>query len=133
VKIPRYGDKPAFSLWVNHVSTRTGISDEDRATTIAELHKVVKLLTEDPEGAREKFYSEFMAPGHVPILLSRGIERRRGHTELVTKLAEVSGLERSMVIAEMLGEGKSLSKSEAISYARSKDLLLLEGKDILGL
>lgn len=131
VKLPQYGDKPAFSLWVNHVNTRTGISDNDRALTILKLHEIISELKEDEKSAVKRFYTEFYAPGHVPILLSRGIGERQGHTELSTTLAEYVGLERSVVIAEMLDEGKSLSKEKVIKYARNMGFLLIEGKEIL--
>ncbi|MEM0127614.1 MAG: 3,4-dihydroxy-2-butanone-4-phosphate synthase [Thermoplasmatales archaeon] len=128
VKKPSYGDFPAFMIWVNHVSVTTGISDIDRAKTIRELHN---MLSDHVEDKASYFLDNFYAPGHVPILASRGLERRRGHTELVTHLAEVLGLPRSMVISEMLGEGKSLSRNLASSYASRNGLIFLEGKDIV--
>jgi 3,4-dihydroxy 2-butanone 4-phosphate synthase len=78
---------------------------------------------------REKFYS----PGHVPILISRGLKERKGHTELVTSLAEFLGLKGSMVIAEMLDSGKSLSKDKAMDYANLNGYIFVEGKEILEL
>ncbi|MGC8644892.1 MAG: 3,4-dihydroxy-2-butanone-4-phosphate synthase [Thermoplasmata archaeon] len=128
VKRPSYGDFPSFMIWVNHVSVTTGISDIDRAKTVAELHRT---LTDHVEDKASYFLDNFYAPGHVPILASRGLERRRGHTELVTHLAEVLGLPRSMVIAEMLGQGRSLSRELAESYASRNSLIFLEGRDIL--
>ncbi|ABP94223.1 MULTISPECIES: 3,4-dihydroxy-2-butanone-4-phosphate synthase [Metallosphaera] len=131
VKRPKYNDEPAFSIWVNHVDTVTGISDQDRALTITELHKVVSHLSEDSENYKELFYEKFYSPGHVPILISRGIRNRRGHTELSVALAEALGLERSMLFAEMLGEKTSLRKEEAIKFAKHNGFHFLEGKDIL--
>jgi 3,4-dihydroxy 2-butanone 4-phosphate synthase len=131
VKRPIYGDEPAFSLWVNHIETRTGISDRDRATTIRGLHEVVKMIEKDEEEAKSYFKRSFMSPGHVPILISRGIGRRRGHTELAVVLAEALGLERSMVIAEMLGEGDSLSKEKAKVLAENWGFAFIEGEEIL--
>ncbi len=128
IKRPSYGDYPSFTMWVNHVSVSTGISDSDRASTIRELHN---LLTDHVINKEEYFHRNFYAPGHVPILASRGLEQRRGHTELVSRLAELIGLPRSMVIAEMLGEGKSMKKDAAERYASENNLIFLEGKDIL--
>lgn len=130
-KKPPYGDEPAFALWVNHISTRTGINDEDRAKTISELHKTISMIKIREDEARNKFYTEFYAPGHVPILISRGLKSRKGHTELSTSLLEYIGLERSGVIAEMLGDGKSLSKEKAILYAKNNGFLFIEGKEIV--
>lgn len=131
IKKTPYGDDPAFSIWVNYISTRTGISDVDRAKTIQSLHKVISMISFNETEAKETFYREFYAPGHVPILISRGLNKRRGHTELSITLAEIVGLERSMVIAEMLDVGESLKREKAIKYAKVNGFLFLEGKDIL--
>ncbi|BCU70684.1 3,4-dihydroxy-2-butanone-4-phosphate synthase [Stygiolobus caldivivus] len=130
-KRPPYGDEPAFALWVNHVSTRTGINDEDRAKTINKLHETVSTIKKDENEARQKFYNEFYAPGHVPILISRGLKNRKGHTELTSSLLEYIGLEISGVIAEMLGDGKSLPKDKALLYAKNNGFLFIEGKEIV--
>jgi len=132
VKNPRYGDPPAFNIWVNHVNTRTGISDEDRALTIKKLAEVAKLVYKGfTSSAREIFFREFYSPGHVPILTSRGLSRRKGHTELVTALALLTGLTPAMVIAEMLSDGLSLSYEDARRYAFSNNIVFLEGVDII--
>lgn len=131
VKTPQYKDEPAFSLWVNHIRTKTGISDEDRALTISKLHEVISVLKFNEIEAKEMFYHEFYSPGHVPILVSRGIEKRRGHTELTIALAQYAGLERSVVIAEMLDEKTSMKKEKAIRYSKNMGFLFIEGKEIL--
>ncbi len=129
---PRYGDPPAFNIWVNHVDTHTGISDYDKATTIRRLHDVAELVYKGfDEDAIDVFTREFYAPGHVPVLTSRGIGVRKGHTELVTALALLTGLTPSMVIAEMLSEGSSLPRGEAIRYARRHGLHYINGFDIV--
>ncbi|EHP70408.1 MAG: 3,4-dihydroxy-2-butanone-4-phosphate synthase [Metallosphaera yellowstonensis] len=131
VKRPVYGDEPAFSLWVNHRKTRTGISDEDRALTISSLHRVVETLKSDVEEARETFYQDFYTPGHVPILVSRGLEKRKGHTEMSVKLMEAVGLEKSVVLAEMLGDGRSMGKEEAKRFAKHNGFHFLEGIQVI--
>lgn len=131
-KKPRYGDPPAFNIWVNHVSTRTGISDRDRALTIRNLHEVATLIYRGYlNEAREKFNKEFYAPGHVPVLTSRGLANRKGHTELVTALAVILGLTPSMVISEMLGEGSSLPYEDAKKFADRNNLVFIDGVDIV--
>lgn len=133
-KGPAYGDKSAYSLWVNHIGVKTGISDIDRSLTIRMLHEVVSLTTMNRvDEARKRFKSEFYFPGHVLILISRGLKSRRGHTELAISLALMMGLEPSMVFAEMLDEGTSLNLSKARDYAKAFDLKLLEGEEILKL
>jgi 3,4-dihydroxy 2-butanone 4-phosphate synthase len=128
IKRPSYGDFPSFAIWVNHISVTTGISDIDRSKTITELHKIFSGAVNNP---RERFYQDFYAPGHVPILASRGLENRKGHTELVTSLAEKVGLPRSMVIAEMLGNGRSLGRDFAEEYASENGYKFIEGEEIL--
>ncbi len=127
-----YGDPPNFSLWVNHVGAKTGIRDEDRALTIRELDRVVELVIKgDVASARRKFYSEFISPGHVPILLGRGLKVRRGHTELSIALAELVGLRPSLVIAEMLSDYGAMSVDEARNVANYLGTLVLEGEEII--
>ncbi|MCL5873898.1 MAG: 3,4-dihydroxy-2-butanone-4-phosphate synthase [Candidatus Thermoplasmatota archaeon] len=128
IKKPSYGDYPSFMMWVNHVSVGTGISDSDRANTIRELHN---LLTDHVQNKGEYFLKNFYAPGHVPVLASRGLDERKGHTELVSHIADLVGLPRSMVIAEMLGDGKSLKRAGAEEYASRNNLIFLEGKEII--
>lgn len=131
-KVLSYGDKPAFSLWVNSIHVRTGISDKDRASTISKLHDVVSLVWKNKvDDARRIFYEEFMAPGHVPILISRGLSKRRGHTELTVALSVLAGLEPSIVLAEMLSLGESMSLSEAEKYAEKEGLVLISGDEII--
>ncbi len=131
-KVLGYGDPPNFSLWVNYKDVVTGIRDADRARTIKELDKVVELAIEGRiNEARNKFYSEFIAPGHVPILLGRGLEVRRGHTELSLALMELNGLRPSSVIAEMLDEGGALSVEKAYSIAENLGTVLIEGDEII--
>jgi 3,4-dihydroxy 2-butanone 4-phosphate synthase len=132
VKMPSYKDEPAFSLWVNHIDTTTGISDYDRAKTVQELHKIIVRIKEDPLEAKENFYANFYAPGHVPFLISRDIAKRRGHTELSTTLMSLLGLEKSVVFAEMLDEKVSLKKDKALLFAKNNGLLFIEGKEIVG-
>ncbi len=127
-----YGDKPAFSLWVNHINVRTGISDHDRALTISKLHEVVSLIWNgDIDKGYAKFYEEFVSPGHVPILISRGLRKRRGHTELSIALAVLAELEPSIVLAEMLDKGASLSLDKAKKYAEKHGLILVSGEEII--
>lgn len=131
-KVLSYGDKPAFSLWVNNIHVRTGISDKDRALTISKLHNVVSLVWKNKvDDARRIFYEEFMAPGHVPILISRGLSKRRGHTELTVALSVLAELEPSIVLAEMLSLGESMSLSEAEKYAEKEGLVLISGDEII--
>src|SRR5579863_10368788 len=59
-----YGDRPSFSISINHKNTFTGITDKDRALTISEMARLYK-----NESADKKilFNSNFKTPGHVPL------------------------------------------------------------------
>lgn len=120
-----YGDVPAFSIPINHRAVFTGITDTDRALTITKFGEMA--ARKNPEA---EFFSSFYAPGHVFLLIGRGLEQRKGHTELSLKLAERAGLPEIMVLCEMLGKGKALSKAKARAYARKKGLIFLEGSEI---
>ena len=74
-----YGDKPSFSITVNHRDTYTGITDIDRALTISKMAEICKKID---SGGVEEFAKNFRIPGHVPILIaSKGLlEERRGRT-----------------------------------------------------
>ena len=127
-----YGDRPAFTIWVNHASVRTGISDEDRSTTIRELDRVVQVYyDEGPRAAREYFLSGFQAPGHVPVLASRGLAARRGHTELSIALALLAGLRPSVAFAEMLDYRVSLSLDKARRISEAEGWPLVSGDEIM--
>ncbi len=127
-----YGDRPAFTIWVNYAGVRTGISDEDRSMTIRMLDRVVEIYeAKGPAEAREFFLSSFQAPGHVPILASRGLAARRGHTELSIALALLAGLRPSVAFAEMLDYRVSLPLSKAIEISRREGWPLVSGEEII--
>jgi len=121
-----YGDKPAFSIPVNHKNVYTGITDIDRSRTITRMSE----LAEDKGDIRTMFMEEFYSPGHVFLLIGRGIENRHGHTELNLELARRAGMSGAMVLCEMLGLGRALSKQEAWKYAEKNGSAFLEGKDL---
>jgi len=127
-----YGDEPAFSIWVNHKDVRTGISDSDRALTIRELHRVTSMvLSGHPERARAYFSENFVAPGHVPILLGRSLSQRQGHTELALHLAALAGLEPSVTLAEMLSRERSATLDEARRFAKERGYPLISSRQIV--
>jgi len=131
-KVLGYGDRPAFTIWVNHISVKTGIRDKDRARTIARLHQVVELVKNNQvDKAYTIFREEFIAPGHVPILAAKDILERRGHTELSIVLTNLIGETPSVVLAEMLDAGEALSLEEAEAIAKRRGIVLLYGDDIL--
>jgi len=128
-----YGDKPAFSIAINHKETYTGITDYDRALTIAEM---ARICSESLNGhdTREDFAARFRAPGHVPILIaSEGLlSERLGHTELTVYLAELAGVTPAAAICEMLDGAtyRALSIDHALQYARENNITVIEGSEL---
>ncbi|NPA70405.1 MAG: 3,4-dihydroxy-2-butanone 4-phosphate synthase [Crenarchaeota archaeon] len=131
VKKPRYGDEPAFSIWVNHVNVKTGIRDVDRALTIRELSKIVKLVLEGQvDVAREEFYTKFYAPGHVPVLLGR-VGSRWGHTELSLILSNLANIEPALVICEVLNDSIDVpSLEDCRRIAEKLNTVLISGREL---
>ena len=128
-----YDERSAFSISVNARKTRTGITDEDRATTIRELAEVGRIAMNGP--AIEEFARRFRSPGHIPLLpAAKGLLReRRGHTELSVTLTQLAGLVPVAAICEMLdGQTyKALSLEKAREYAEREGYVLLSTKEIL--
>ncbi|MDY6761451.1 MAG: 3,4-dihydroxy-2-butanone-4-phosphate synthase [Candidatus Nanohaloarchaea archaeon] len=126
---PSYDDRSSFSYSVNHVSTRTGITDRDRATTIQKLAEAV-------DSSDFTFREEFRAPGHVPLLVAArdGLRQRRGHTELAVDLLQRADVTPAAVVCEMLDDdtGEALPREKAQRYADENDLVFLDGADLVG-
>jgi 3,4-dihydroxy 2-butanone 4-phosphate synthase len=130
-----YDVKSAFGITINHRRTFTGITDDDRALTIAEFASLAKsALTSEDGWAKREFGKSFRAPGHVHLLNTseRILETRFGHTELATALVIMAGLVPSATVCEMMGDdGKALSKQGAMAYAKSRGIVFLEGFQIV--
>jgi len=130
-----YDTKSSFSLYINHRQTYTGITDNDRSTTMkgfADLAISTKQKSKDE--SLHQLGASFRTPGHVPICVAseKPLTNRFGHTELAVALLTMSGLTPVAGGCEMMGDnGKALSKSQAKTYAKQHDLTFLEGKDII--
>ena len=117
-----YGDKPAFSLAVNHKKTFTGITDNDRALTITEFSKLSN---------NRDLVKNFYAPGHVHLLIAKDLKMRRGHTELSIELAKKAGITEAMVLCEMMSETHNAQTiDEAKFYAKKNNLEFIDGGKI---
>ncbi len=81
-----------FTVPVDHKSCRTGISAEERATTVRAII--------DPNTKP----TDLVRPGHLFPLISRegGVLRRAGHTEATVDLARLAGLTPAGVLCEIL-------------------------------
>lgn len=127
-----YDKRSSFSLWVNHRDTFTGITDMDRALTINKIGIAVENVL---NGNSYSFHTEFRTPGHVSILRAADglLEERRGQTELSVALALLAGIPPAMMICEMLDNesGRALSKANAKSFASERDVVFMEGEEIV--
>ena len=133
-----YGDKPSFSITLNHINTYTGITDHDRALTISSLSKVCKdfdMGVKKNDVILEEFQNNFRTPGHVPILIaSKGLLNERiGHTEMSIFLTKIANITNITTICEMLDPSnyKALSYEDACKYAKENDIVMLDSKDLL--
>ena len=126
-----YGDKPSFSIAVNHRSTFTGITDQDRALTISRMAQVCKNID---SGGVDEFANNFRAPGHVPILIAsrRLLQDRMGHTELCVYLAKLAGIIPAVAICEMMDSAthRALSIEAAQEYAAKFNIQLVDASEL---
>ncbi|MDQ3873774.1 MAG: 3,4-dihydroxy-2-butanone-4-phosphate synthase, partial [Thermoproteota archaeon] len=126
-----YGDKPSFSIAVNHRSTYTGITDQDRALTIYKMAEVCKNI--DNDGV-EQFARNFRAPGHVPILIASKhlLHDRMGHTELCVYLMQLADLTPAVAICEMMDSvtHRALSIDSAQEYAAKSGIPLIDASEL---
>ena len=81
-----------FTVMVDHVSCRSGISAAERATTVRAII--------DPATRPD----DLVRPGHLPALVAMegGVLRRAGHTEATVDLARLAGLRPAGVLIEIL-------------------------------
>ncbi len=127
-----YGDRPSFSISINHKNTFTGITDKDRALTISEM---TKLYNNKNANKKKIFNSNFKTPGHIPLLISsKGLlSNRLGHTEMSIYLMNLAGLTPVTVICEMLDSQtySALSPKKAKKYANDHSLQYFDGSDLV--
>ena len=127
-----YGDRPSFSISINHKNTFTGITDKDRALTISEMSR---LYNSENDNKKEVFNSTFKTPGHVPLLIaSEGLlSNRLGHTEMSIYLMKLAGLVPVTAICEMLDSQTytALSTEKAKKYAKDCAIPYFDGTELV--
>lgn len=96
--------KTAFTVPIDHVSGRTGVTAPERATTILEILNPQSKAT------------DFARPGHLFPLVAKegGVLRRAGHTECAVDLARLAGLKPAGVLIEILGENGDRATPEEL-------------------
>jgi 3,4-dihydroxy 2-butanone 4-phosphate synthase/GTP cyclohydrolase II len=94
----------AYTVPVDHVSARTGITASERAAAIAALA--------DPSSGP----GDFVRPGHLFPLVAKegGVLRRAGHTEAAVDLARMAGRRPAGLLCEILDESGNRANREAL-------------------
>ena len=112
----------AFTVPVDHVSSRTGITAAERATTIAAIL--------DPTTGP----TDFVRPGHLFPLLAKegGVLRRAGHTEAAVDLARMAGRPSAGVLCEILdAEGNRADRETLFALAAEHDLEIISIEELI--
>jgi 3,4-dihydroxy 2-butanone 4-phosphate synthase len=128
-----YDSRSSFSLWLNARDTYTGITDRDRARTVAAFGELAAAGLE-PDAAQLLLGERFRSPGHVPVCVTHpdGLAGRQGHTELMVALAEMAGLPPVTFGCEMLADdGGRLPPEAAAAWAEAGGHPFLEGHEIV--
>jgi 3,4-dihydroxy 2-butanone 4-phosphate synthase/GTP cyclohydrolase II len=104
-----------FRIQVDHASCKTGITAEERATTIRAM------IAPDAKPG------DFVRPGHVFPLVAKegGVLRRAGHTEATVDLARLAGLKPAGVLCEILDGTGRASRERLHEIAAEFDLPIL--------
>ena len=108
--------RTAFTMTIDHVSTKTGITAAERSCTIQSMLE---------SSARP---DDFLRPGHVDPLIAKegGVLRRAGHTEASVDLARMAGLKSAGVLCEILDEeGDRASTKVLFELAEKFDLPII--------
>ena len=112
----------AFTVPVDHRSSRTGITAQERATTIQAIL--------DPESKP----SDFVRPGHLFPLVAKegGVLRRAGHTEAAVDLARLAGLPPAGVLCEILDDhGDRAGRKDLFALAAKYDLHIISIEELI--
>jgi 3,4-dihydroxy 2-butanone 4-phosphate synthase/GTP cyclohydrolase II len=112
----------AFTVSVDHYTTRTGISAHERAATIQAL------VASDSKPA------DFRKPGHIFPLRYRegGVLKRTGHTEGSIDMAKLAGLYPATVICEIMNEDGTMARvPQLMEFAKQHDIKIITIADLI--
>lgn len=111
----------AFTVSIDHISTTTGISAEERGIT-------ARACTD--ENSRPE---DFRRPGHMFPLKSKknGVLERNGHTEATVDLLRLAGLKECGLCCEVMKEdGTMMRTPQLIELAKKHDMKFITIKDL---
>ena len=112
----------AFTVPIDHVTAKTGITAQEKATTI------LAVLAPNAKP------SDFVRPGHLFPLEAKegGVLRRAGHTEAAIDLARLAGLQSAGVLCEILDEtGNRASTGQLFEIAKKFDLKIITIEELI--
>ena len=116
-------NKTAFLTTVDHLDAGTGVSADNRATTIQRLA--------DPDSTPD----EFLRPGHVSPLMAMdgGVLRRAGHTEATIDLLRLAGKRPVGAIIEICSQKSHgmADLSELQEIATEHDIPIITIEDLI--
>lgn len=115
-------NQTAFHTPLDHISAKTGITAEERATCVRAIA--------DPNSSAD----DFQRPGHVHMLLAKrgGVLRRAGHTEAAVDLARMAGLAPAGVLCEILDEdGNRATRDRLMEIADENELCIITIEDLI--
>jgi 3,4-dihydroxy 2-butanone 4-phosphate synthase/GTP cyclohydrolase II len=112
----------AYTVPVDHKSSKTGITAQERASTILSII--------DPASKP----SDFVRPGHLSPLVAKegGVLRRAGHTEAAVDLARMASLAPGGVLCEVLGpNGDRATRAGLFELARQHRLQIISIEELI--
>lgn len=115
-------NKTAFTVSIDAVDCKTGISAQERAHTIQQVL--------NPAATAK----EFTRPGHIFPIEYRdgGVLVRAGHTEASVDLAQLAGLRPAGVICEIMNEDGSMARvPQLMEYVKKHNLKIVTIADLI--
>ncbi|MDG1874444.1 MAG: GTP cyclohydrolase II [Mariniblastus sp.] len=115
-------NQTAFMTPLDHISAKTGITAEERATCVRAIA--------NPKSTAD----DFQRPGHVHMLLAKtgGVLRRAGHTEAAVDLARMAGCAPAGVLCEVLDEdGNRATRDRLMEIADEKGMCIITIEDMI--
>ena len=112
----------SFTIPIDHRSAKTGITAQERATTIQAIA--------DPDSKP----TDFVRPGHLFPLIAKegGVLRRAGHTEAAVDLARLAELRPAGVLCEILNEnGDRATRDELFRLAQQHSLEIISIEELI--
>ncbi|MCE9555166.1 MAG: 3,4-dihydroxy-2-butanone-4-phosphate synthase [Planctomycetes bacterium] len=112
----------SFTIPVDHRTSKTGITAQERATTI---QAIIDPTTQP---------ADFHRPGHLFPLVAKegGVLRRAGHTEAAVDLARLAGLSPAGVLCEILDEhGDRAARQALFGLAAKHNLHIITIEELI--